>query len=325
MGLGALATHPRPYTHARRLITPERRSALRGTSVRLRVTEAGDLADLLVGVTGSDQAEGAALGGLQGGEALCGGTGRARRREPVCPRRSRGRRSPARKALADRGVRARRRRGPPLPSEGLARRRSGAPGARDCSYLCSYPTNSSFVIEVQLAVFLAPKWGSGRRVSNPRPRAWEARALPAELRPRRVIVEPNAALLLGDRRNVCNRRTFFSAHFCQLQRPIEGGQDGPRQALPALRGPSVDPPHQEAWIGVSDLLSNPEQDRLEAQIGGSRRSAASRAGQPPQSARCPLDLDASRCDGAAPMQPLVRHCLRQSAKSSGARPLSGVQ
>lgn len=30
--------------------------------------------------------------------------------------------------------------------------------------------------------------GSGRRVSNPRPRAWEARALPTELRPRQGLI-----------------------------------------------------------------------------------------------------------------------------------------
>ncbi len=52
--------------------TPERRTSLGGTAIRLRVAEAGDLADLAVAVAGGDQAEGTALGGLQGGEAYAG-------------------------------------------------------------------------------------------------------------------------------------------------------------------------------------------------------------------------------------------------------------
>src|SRR3954452_22412468 len=37
---------------------------------------------------------------------------------------------------------------------------------------------------------------SGRRVSNPRPSAWEADALPTELRPLGRLVEPQARTLL---------------------------------------------------------------------------------------------------------------------------------
>lgn len=93
---------------------------------------------------------------------------------------------------------------------------------------------------------------SGRRVSNPRPSAWEANALPTELRPHtetRQVSHPCWSPAPKRRVGVPTTGRSKGEHRARLERatgiePASGGLEGRRRAL-RLR------PQEECWCGES--------------------------------------------------------------------------
>src|SRR5207253_7411083 len=87
---------------------------------------------------------------------------------------------------------------------------------------------------------------SGRRVSNPRPRAWEARALPAELRPRAgdsTLAEPLLSHRPSSLRLLRGHLTGNTAVGRRFREPVE-----------VLRGAADLPlPHQFDQAGFGQL------------------------------------------------------------------------